>query len=187
MTKDSPKAQISGGKPHYFPSALRTTRSTLALLVGEHWARNALRSGEHRLPACSRRQLADDSLATSKETSAANVRRPFRQADEKDRLAACAPHTSAITLSCHSWLWAARSGGHNQIVLLLVVVIETAAHRGRGQERRTKAWKHERILPRESARAGLAGFLPVHCLVNPARAGTGDLAVRAGLASCDGP
>jgi hypothetical protein len=56
-------------------------------------------SGEHPPaggPACSRRQPADDSQEPGKDTSVASVRRPFRQAAEKDRQAACAPQTQNV-------------------------------------------------------------------------------------------
>jgi hypothetical protein len=47
-------------------------------------------SGEHRLPACCPRQLAEDCITHRKVSVATNVGRAFRQAAEKDRLAACA-------------------------------------------------------------------------------------------------
>ena len=66
-------------------------------------ARISLISGEHRLPACCRRQLADDSNQW-REFLVVHVRWAFRQAAEKDRfatansscggLAACAPQRS---------------------------------------------------------------------------------------------
>src|SRR5436190_5955505 len=60
----------------------------------------------------------------------------------------------------------------------------------------TKAKDYERNASRGHARAAelsrrvahrLANFLPVYRLVNPARAATRDSALRAGLASCNGP
>src|SRR5437899_1682743 len=56
--------------------------------------------------------------------------------------------------------------------------------------------RYERTGSRGSARAAelswraphrLAGFLAVRSVVNPARAGTDNFAVRAGCPSCDGP
>src|SRR2546423_11825400 len=51
---------------------------------------------EHRLPACCRRQLADDFhyMAT---ILAVDFQIAFRQAAEKDRLAACAPQIETRT------------------------------------------------------------------------------------------
>ncbi|PYL08747.1 MAG: hypothetical protein DME33_06655 [Verrucomicrobia bacterium] len=49
--------------------------------------------GEHRLPACSRRQLADD--RTGSQAGVSVSAEAFRQAAEKDRLAACAPQNAA--------------------------------------------------------------------------------------------
>jgi hypothetical protein len=57
--------------------------------------RLSTRSGERRLLACGRRQLADDTRALQR-TPASNVQRAFRQAAEKDRLAACAPQIGAF-------------------------------------------------------------------------------------------
>jgi hypothetical protein len=53
-------------------------------------------SGEHRLLACSRRQPADNSQGLQGDLTA-SVRRAFRQAAEKDRLAACAPQNAGST------------------------------------------------------------------------------------------
>ena len=50
-------------------------------------------SGEHRLPAYRRRQLADDSQRFTR-TLLPNVQRAFRQAAAKNRLGGCAPQTS---------------------------------------------------------------------------------------------
>jgi hypothetical protein len=55
-------------------------------------------SGEHRLLACSSRQLAAN-MGRSARTSAATFWDAFRQAAEKDRLAACAPRDERAALA----------------------------------------------------------------------------------------
>ena len=55
------------------------------------------RSGEHRLPACSRRQPADEPRITHRFARTLGLRafeELFGKAAEKDRLAACAPQMS---------------------------------------------------------------------------------------------
>jgi hypothetical protein len=50
-------------------------------------------SGERRLPACCRRQPADDIFAKR----ISNQTKAFRQAAEKNRLVACAPQIRALS------------------------------------------------------------------------------------------
>ena len=80
---------------HSYTQANAYTKSCSDAAAAAHRATapdtRARRTGEHRLLPCSRRQPADEQFQGRGRAKAGNVRRAFRQAAEKNRLAACAP------------------------------------------------------------------------------------------------
>ena len=84
----------NGAKPRDLEDRTFEFAESVPVLV----ERLGTRSGERRLLACSRRQLADDTTVLQT-VSPSDVETAFRQAAEKNRLAACAPQIGAFRKS----------------------------------------------------------------------------------------